>query len=153
MTDKKLIIIGGGPAGLAAAVAAVDRGVDPSDILVLERDSEPGGILNQCIHAGFGLHRFGEELTGPEYSGRYIAMARERNRENLPVNWAMQTNGLNLNGEWAAFLKENHFLMGISVDGGRALHDRFRPDAAGNGTWERVTGKVQMLLEKGPQVL
>ena len=82
MTDKKLIIIGGGPAGLAAAVAAADRGLDPADILVLERDSEPGGILNQCIHAGFGLHRFGEELTGPEYSGRYIAMARER---NIPI--------------------------------------------------------------------
>ena len=82
MTDKKLIIIGGGPAGLAAAVAAADRGVDPSDILVLERDTEPGGILNQCIHAGFGLHRFGEELTGPEYSGRYIRMARER---NIPI--------------------------------------------------------------------
>ena len=82
MTDKKLIIIGGGPAGLSAAVSAVDRGLNPEDILVLERDSEPGGILNQCIHAGFGLHRFGEELTGPEYSGRYIAMARER---NIPI--------------------------------------------------------------------
>ncbi len=78
MTERKLIIIGGGPAGLSAAVAAVDAGLAPEDILVLERDSEPGGILNQCIHAGFGLHRFGEELTGPEYSGRYIAMARER---------------------------------------------------------------------------
>ena len=82
MTEKKLIIIGGGPAGLAAAVAAVDRGLDPADILVLERDIEPGGILNQCIHAGFGLHRFGEELTGPEYSGRYVQMARER---NIPI--------------------------------------------------------------------
>ena len=78
MAEHKLIIIGGGPAGLSAAVAAVDAGLAPEDILVLERDSEPGGILNQCIHAGFGLHRFGEELTGPEYSGRYIAMARER---------------------------------------------------------------------------
>ncbi|MCR4905352.1 MAG: NAD(P)/FAD-dependent oxidoreductase [Clostridiales bacterium] len=78
MAAHKLIIIGGGPAGLSAAVAAVDAGLAPEDILVLERDSEPGGILNQCIHAGFGLHRFGEELTGPEYSGRYIAMARER---------------------------------------------------------------------------
>lgn len=75
--DKKLIIIGGGPAGLSAAVAAVDAGLSPDDILVLERDSEPGGILNQCIHAGFGLHRFGEELTGPEYSGRYIDMVRK----------------------------------------------------------------------------
>ncbi len=76
--DKKLIIIGGGPAGLAAACAAVDEGISPEDILVLERDSEPGGILNQCIHAGFGLHRFGQELTGPEYSGRYVEMAKER---------------------------------------------------------------------------
>ena len=88
-------------------------------------------------------------MAGLDFFREFVAMARERNRENLPVNWAMQTNGLNLNGEWAAFLKENHFLMGISVDGGRAFHDRFRPDAAGNGTWERVTGKVQMLLEKG----
>ena len=77
MTHVKLIVVGGGPAGLAAAVAAVKNGIDPKDILVLERDTEPGGILNQCIHAGFGLHRFGEELTGPEYAGRYIQMAEE----------------------------------------------------------------------------
>lgn len=77
MTHVKLIVVGGGPAGLAAAVSAVKNGIDPKDILVLERDTEPGGILNQCIHAGFGLHRFGEELTGPEYAGRYIQMAEE----------------------------------------------------------------------------
>ena len=64
--------IGAGPAGLAAAVAAHEAGV--KDILVIERDSEPGGILNQCIHNGFGLHRFGVELTGPEYAGRYEDM-------------------------------------------------------------------------------
>ena len=75
---KKLIIIGGGPAGLSAAVSAYDNGISADDILVLERDSEAGGILNQCIHAGFGLHRFGEELSGPEYAGRYIKMAEER---------------------------------------------------------------------------
>lgn len=74
---KKLIVIGGGPAGLAAACAAVRRGLSPDDVLVLERDSEPGGILNQCIHAGFGLHRFGEELSGPEYAGRYVKLATE----------------------------------------------------------------------------
>lgn len=74
---KKLIVIGGGPAGLAAACAAVRRGLSPDDVLVLERDSEPGGILNQCIHAGFGLHRFGEELSGPEYAGRYVKLAAE----------------------------------------------------------------------------
>ena len=76
---KKVIIIGAGPAGLSAACACIDSGISPDDLLVIERDTEPGGILNQCIHAGFGLHRFGEELTGPEYAGRYIRMAEERN--------------------------------------------------------------------------
>lgn len=67
---KDLVIIGGGPAGLAAAVAAKEAGID--DLLILERDARLGGILNQCIHNGFGLHTFKEELTGPEYAGRYI---------------------------------------------------------------------------------
>ncbi len=70
MTHCDLVIIGGGPAGLAAAVAARQAGI--TDILILERDSELGGILNQCIHNGFGLHTFGQELTGPEYAQRYI---------------------------------------------------------------------------------
>ena len=82
---KKIIVIGGGPAGLAAACQAVEYGVSPDDVLILERDSEPGGILNQCIHAGFGLHRFGEELTGPEYAGRYIEKAKSLNI-NIAVN-------------------------------------------------------------------
>lgn len=68
--EKDLVIIGGGPAGLAAAIAAREAGVE--DLLILERDSRLGGILNQCIHNGFGLHTFKEELTGPEYAGRYI---------------------------------------------------------------------------------
>ena len=70
-----LVIIGGGPAGLAAAVAARESGVE--DILILERDTELGGILNQCIHSGFGLHTFQEELTGPEYAQRYIQKVRD----------------------------------------------------------------------------
>ena len=70
-----LIIIGGGPAGLAAACKAWESGL--RDILILERDKELGGILNQCIHNGFGLHRFGEQLTGPEYAGRFIEMLKE----------------------------------------------------------------------------
>lgn len=65
-----VLIIGGGPAGLAAAVGAKENGVD--NILILERDARLGGILNQCIHNGFGLHRFKEELTGPEYAERFI---------------------------------------------------------------------------------
>lgn len=67
-----LVIIGGGPAGLAAAVSALENGLKPEDILILERDERLGGILNQCIHNGFGLHTFKEELTGPEYAQRYI---------------------------------------------------------------------------------
>jgi NADPH-dependent 2,4-dienoyl-CoA reductase/sulfur reductase-like enzyme len=74
----KLIVIGGGPAGLAAAAAAACAGVSPKDILLLERDDSLGGILNQCIHAGFGLHIFSEELTGPEYASRYIDRLHER---------------------------------------------------------------------------
>ncbi len=73
----KIAIIGGGPAGLAAALGAYESGIKAEDILIIERDSCLGGILNQCIHAGFGLHRFGEELTGPEYAERYIKKVRE----------------------------------------------------------------------------
>lgn len=75
MLNKELVIIGAGPAGLAAAVSAYDQGV--RDILILERDDAPGGILNQCIHNGFGLHTFKEELTGPEYAQRYIDKVKE----------------------------------------------------------------------------
>ena len=73
MTD--LVIIGGGPAGMSAAVAAYESGI--RDIVILERDSALGGILQQCIHNGFGLHKFGEELTGPEYAWRYEQRVRE----------------------------------------------------------------------------
>lgn len=81
MTEKSIVIIGGGPAGMAAAVAAYDKGT--KDILIIERDEQLGGILRQCIHNGFGLHRFGEELTGPEYANRYFEMVKERNIEYL----------------------------------------------------------------------
>lgn len=70
-----LVIVGGGPAGLAAAASARENGVE--QILILERDKELGGILNQCIHNGFGLHTFKEELTGPEYAGRFIDIVKE----------------------------------------------------------------------------
>ena len=72
---RAVVIVGGGPAGLAAAVAAWEAG--EHDVLILERDTQLGGILNQCIHNGFGLHTFHEELTGPEYAARYIAQADE----------------------------------------------------------------------------
>ena len=69
MKQIDLVILGGGPAGLAAAIAARKAGVQ--DLVILERDRELGGILNQCIHSGFGLHTFREELTGPEYAARF----------------------------------------------------------------------------------
>lgn len=78
---KDIVIIGGGPAGLAAAVAAYDSGV--RDILIVERESEPGGVLKQCIHNGFGLTRFKENLTGPEYAHKFIDEVNKRGIEIL----------------------------------------------------------------------
>ena len=75
MSSYDIVIIGGGPAGLAAAASAKREGVD--SILILERDTQLGGILNQCIHNGFGLHTFKEELTGPEYAQRFIDQVEE----------------------------------------------------------------------------
>ena len=92
MKHVKLAIIGGGPAGLAAALAAKKQGID--DILIIERDSRLGGILNQCIHAGFGLHTFGQELSGPEYAQRFIDQVQQ---QEIPC--LMDTMVLDLSGE------------------------------------------------------
>ncbi len=78
MIKKSVVIIGGGPAGMAAALGAAEAGLAPQEILILERDKRLGGILNQCIHNGFGLHTFKEELTGPEYAARYEAQIWEK---------------------------------------------------------------------------
>ncbi|MBQ6856871.1 MAG: NAD(P)-binding domain-containing protein, partial [Lachnospiraceae bacterium] len=92
MIYHDLVIIGGGPAGLSAAVAAKKSGLD--DILIIERDYVLGGILNQCIHNGFGLHTFKEELTGPEYASRYIAMVKQ-----LEIPYQLNSTVLDINKE------------------------------------------------------
>ena len=78
--NHKIVVVGGGPAGMAAAVAAYDAGV--TDVVILDREPRLGGILNQCIHAGFGLHKLGKELTGPEYAFVY---AKEVEKRRIPV--------------------------------------------------------------------
>ena len=69
MIEHNIVIVGAGPAGMAAAVAAYDSGV--TDVILLDREDASGGILRQCIHNGFGLHKLGKELTGPEYAAHY----------------------------------------------------------------------------------
>ncbi len=85
-----MIVVGGGPAGLAAACSAWEKGL--RHILIVERDKELGGILNQCIHNGFGLHRFKEELTGPEYAGRFIDMLHDTGVEVLLDTMVLEIN-------------------------------------------------------------
>lgn len=92
MKHISLVIIGGGPAGMSAAVAAKQNGID--NLCILERDESLGGILNQCIHNGFGLHKFNEELTGPEYAARY-----EQQVFDLKIPYMLKTTVLDVTSE------------------------------------------------------
>ena len=103
ITHIDLAIIGAGPAGLAAAVEAKRLGV--KDLVVFERDERPGGILRQCIHAGFGLEKFNEELTGPEYANRYVKMA-----ESMGIDISLDTTVLDID--------KNRTLTVVSEQGG-----------------------------------
>ena len=97
MVRYEIVIIGGGPAGLAAAVAAQAAGA--KKIVILERDERLGGILNQCIHNGFGLHTFKEELTGPEYAARFIEQV-----EALDIEYRLNTMVMDITKERVALI-------------------------------------------------
>lgn len=85
MINHDIAVIGGGPAGMAAAVAAYDSGV--TDVCILEREEMLGGILKQCIHNGFGLHKLGRELTGPEYAGGLRRKGRRARNKDILRNY------------------------------------------------------------------
>ena len=102
MEKYNLVIVGGGPAGLAAAISAYDLG--ERDMIILEREPKLGGILNQCIHNGFGLHTFNEELTGPEYANRYIEEVKKRN-----IKYLLNTTVINV--------RDNKEIKALSEDG------------------------------------
>ena len=111
MDRYDIIIIGGGPAGLAAAISAYDEfkaaGTDKPSVLILERDVMLGGILNQCIHNGFGLHTFKEELTGPEYAARFIDKVLERN-----IEYRLSTMVLSI-GEFESSYEHSNEYIGV----------------------------------------
>ncbi|MDK2585494.1 FAD-dependent oxidoreductase [Romboutsia sedimentorum] len=104
-----VVVVGGGPAGLGAAVEAKKNGA--KDILIIERDRELGGILNQCIHNGFGLHEFKEELTGPEYAHRFIEMVKKEN-----IDYMLNTMVLNISEDKTIEALGEDGLINIKAD-------------------------------------
>ena len=128
MIKKELVIIGGGAAGLASAISAFDNGV--KDILVIERDDHLGGILHQCIHNGFGLTRFKEELTGPEYANRFIEELKKRN-----INFV-------LNSQVISLTKDKIVTYSNATDG--VVEVEAKAVILATGSYERTAGAIAL---------
>ena len=118
---------------------------ETAELLIREAFSavEPGGAISFAFQGGEPT------VAGLPYFRHFVEYAAQQNTARVPVQYAIQTNGLSIDGEWAAFLKENRFLVGVSMDGDKALHDEFRIDAAGKGTWTRVSRSLSLLQKTG----
>lgn len=145
---KELVIIGGGPAGLAAAIAAKENGVD--DLVIIERDGRLGGILNQCIHNGFGLHTFKEELTGPEYAGRYIDKVLE-----LGIPYKLNTMAVDLTQMSDSAKTGNEAVSGNETEVGSGTVGDAASGVSGGGKLVTVMNRQEGLytIEAGAVIL